>query len=894
MTEYTIKPPPADAASAAESYTVGPPPQQEKTYYNEAGQPFTLSGRPPASPSQPPPAERLRESWSDEPGVYYGQTLPFGKREATGQIFLAYPEPIRSLVRGTADLLAGAGGELPYGQDISDEAKGALAAMEMSRGARGPSGPSGVLTWQRPPSDPKMSVGGVLAKPAQVALGWAFDIDRSKLAKSAELAEQGYHVAPSAYAPGAVRAQRWVDLSRILQQDPMRKGAERMAVTGMQGTFERSGMSPAAAVAERSRLASIESPDLESAGVAIKAEATREAGDKQAQLRLQIDNIQRGSEAQGARAVGERSKQLRDLVARAGAADTEVTGKLTDGWNAVQKIRDLADPRDLAPIMARKVQDLRDTVTQHAEARYAAADAAAGNATFDAKQLRPAARMFLEQLPDDLRRNMPGMVTAIGEFVKGKDTALTFGQARYLRSQLRDLGYLDNEKLSPSFRRGPYRYFAGQLNELIHSAETPALKEATGLLDSADAFYSKEMARFRDHAVQSLVDNMKAGLPPDPVAVSRQVIQAGDRNSLRLKEILNIAGPDASQQIRSADLDDILRMSKAPLSGEIDPGMLLHEVDHRDRNGTLALLWGPEAKEIVTLTQRLAARAGALPIDMLPHDDFRTFLQRANILSSEIDRLAKINPAKMMEAAVREGDRQVKELETGAAEAQKSDVLAGFANPQLMAARAAEELLSPNNLPRLREAVQRWGDNSEAVRRLRLVALEKVFAPLAKKDDPLKALEMLEGMPRAQQDILFPGGMGDDIKTLFSNLRLMYGRTVQAMPGFATGAILDKDLKGFLKRAIPIEIRAWVVSHPATVKTIAGLMNAGSRYQEQGREMLRDQLARWYLAGQLAEQGIEPGNEERQLRPPAAPPQNGTWRDRASAPARTGGWRLRQ
>ena len=875
MAEYTIDPPGKPAPSDS-SYRIEPPAPK---------------------PREPTFPERVRESWADEPGVYYGQVLPLARREATGETFLAFPEPIRSLVRGTADLLAGAGGELPYGQDLSEEAKGALAALEMSRGARGPSGPSGVLTWQRPAGTPKLSIGGAIARPVQSALGWAFDIDRSKLAQAAGLAEEGYHVAPSAYAPGAVRAQRWVDLSRLLRQDPLRKGAERMATEGMQQTFERSGMTPEAATAERSRLAAIEKPDVERAGTAIKSAAVREAAEQKGLLQQQIKQVQRQQELAGERDIFQHNQLVQGLTTRLTAATAKVDGVLSEGWKKVQQIRDLSDPTDLAPIMAKRVQDLRDTVTAHAEQMYEAADAAAGGATFDARQLRPAARMFLDQLPDDLRRNMPGMVNAIGAFVENNaDANLTFGQAHYLRSQLRDLGYLDNEKLSPSFRRGPYRYFSGQLNELIHTAETPELKQAAGLLDKADSFYSKEMARFRDHAVQSLVDNMKAGIAPDPVAVSRQIIQAGDRNAARLKEILGIAGPEASRQIRSADLDDIIAMARAPMSGEIDPARLLHEVDHRVRNGTLPLLWGPEAKEILTLTQRLAARSGDIPIEMLPHDDFRTFLQRANILSSEVDRLAKIDPAKMMEAAIKEGDRQVKELEAGAAERQKVDVLSSFTNPQLMAARAAEELLDTNNLPRLREAVKRWGDDSEAVRRLRLVALEKVFAPLAKKDDPLKALEILEGMPKGQQDILFPGGMGDDIKTLFANLRLMYGRTVQGMPAFATGAILDKDLKGFLKKAIPIEIRAWVVTHPATVKTIAGLMNAGSRYRAQGREMLRDQLARWYLAGQLAEQGVEPGAEERQLeqrRAQPTVPSMGSWRDRAHAPPRTGGWRSR-
>ena len=95
-------------------------------------------------------------------------------------------------------------------------------------------------------------------------------------------------------------------------------------------------------------------------------------------------------------------------------------------------------------------------------------------------------------------------------------------QLRYLRSQLRDLGYIDAEKLSPSFKRGPYKFLSAKVDQIIHDrANDPAVKLAAKFLDSADAYYGKEMARFRDHLVQNLVDNIKSGLPPNPQVIAR-------------------------------------------------------------------------------------------------------------------------------------------------------------------------------------------------------------------------------------------------------------------------------------------------------------------------------------------------------------------------------------
>lgn len=871
--------------------------------------------------------QRVAEYWRDEPGVYYGQgPFSFFKvDEGTGETSLSFPEWFRSTIRGTAELIGAAGGELPYGGDLSDDAKATVFQMmtgprpfrKLSEGAapeqtmQSP-GPSGIApSWQRearPP--PRLSVGGAVGlatKPLQKGLVFAWDIDKDALTQAVEMANQGYRVAPSAYAPGFARGQRWVDLSVGLKADPLKRSAERLATTGMQQTIERAGYSPQDAAALRARAAAVESPDIEPAGQAIKSVAEAEAQQRVGELQTKINEIRASARLSGEKNVAQHQRQVAAVQQDLTRHQEAIQRQIDADWQKVGRIRNVADPANLAQVMADQVRSIRTRVSGYAAGIYDAADAVGGDALANVGDSRvaAAAQQFVEELPEDLRRNNPSLIKAVNNFLNTTEPRakgdlvippgrMTFGELRYLRTQLRDLGYLDNEKLSPSFKRGPYQHLAGIVDELIHSEDNqPQIRQAAQILDKADAYYAKEMARFQDHVVQSMVDNVRAGLPPDPVVISRQIMQGGANQGARLKDILNIAGPTGTDQIRSADLSDMLETSKFEMSEDLDPKRLLTEVDHRFRNGTLPLLYGPDgAREIMTLTKRLAARSGHFPLESLEQGDFRTLLQQANVVSDEVDRLAKVNPIKMMEAAVNEGKTRIKEATTGFKEAKRADILGHYANPQMMAAAAAEELLDAKNLPRLREAITRWGENSEPVRRLRLVALERIVSPLARRDDPYKVLTTLEGMSREQQTLLFPGGMADDIKRVAGQLRLMYGKTVPGMPGFATGAILDLPLNRYIQKLIGYETLAFMVTSPQFVRTIGALFRAGGRSAVQGRDLLRDRFGRWMTASFLLGQAPE---EQQQAPAPALPQATPSWQQRLlqPRPSGPGGWRSR-
>lgn len=839
--------------------------------------PWKKYGRVPTPQSKPePPAnpsflDRLRAG---------GTELP---PEAAAMRPTATPQPapedragVHERLNRSQEIIKGAGGDPRQSPQVRELAKEQAAGVAQNdREAATLIAPyERGLAGLRGPDIGRMTA--AVTAPVKKALSWIFEIDPEKAATAAEVAKRGQAVAPGGYMK-APRLQRNVDLARSFHYDPMEKGAQETVQAGAQGALEKSGLTPEEATAERARLAKVEKPDPEAAGEAIKGAARADRVAAASELNARIGEVRAGAEATGRKAQEAHARDLATNKAILARTEKEIDQELEAGWKKVQAIREIRDPKLLSEAMAGTVQAMRRRVMDQAESRYALADRFAGGEKIPVTGARVVAKDFIEQLPEDLQRNMPALMKTLSEMETGE---MTFGQLHYLRSQLRDLGYLDNEKLPPSFRRGPFKHLANVVDHIIHDQkDNPALSLAAKALDSADAYYAKEMARFKDATVQGFVDNLKAGMPPDPVAIARQVVQAGANHSSRLREILNIAGPKVAEKIRSADYDDILRMSRHPLSGEIDTKELLAQVEARRKNGTLDLLWGKEAaRTIEREVRKLAARAGDIPIERLPPDQFAAALTQANALGDRIKELAKVNPVKMMEDALKEGQNQAKALTKGFKEAQKEDILGGLANPKVMATHAAEQLLKTENTPMLEAAIMRWGENSEAVQRLRQFAIEKTLAPVLRGEDPVQLIQHFAGMTRKQIDLLFPKGMADDLIQMVKELKTMYGDKPRTVPAFAAGEILDQDLKkGGLRQYYRITM-AWAVTHPTFVRSMAAMVKQGGVYREEAKRELDSLVARLFFASYASEGGWQ---EEEQA--PVAKPQS--WRD---LPKRTG------
>lgn len=75
------------------------------------------------------PMMKLNDYFIDQPNTTYGNILPFAKNDSTGETSMAWPEVVRSPMRGLAEMMAGTAGELPQGQNLSPDAIQALTMI---------------------------------------------------------------------------------------------------------------------------------------------------------------------------------------------------------------------------------------------------------------------------------------------------------------------------------------------------------------------------------------------------------------------------------------------------------------------------------------------------------------------------------------------------------------------------------------------------------------------------------------------------------------------------------------------------------------------------------------------------------------------------------------------
>ncbi len=76
--------------------------------------------------------QKMYEYFSNKPNTTYGSILPFSKNLATGQTNIDFPEPVRSLGRGVAEMMSASAGELPVsmmGGSLSEDALGVVGSM---------------------------------------------------------------------------------------------------------------------------------------------------------------------------------------------------------------------------------------------------------------------------------------------------------------------------------------------------------------------------------------------------------------------------------------------------------------------------------------------------------------------------------------------------------------------------------------------------------------------------------------------------------------------------------------------------------------------------------------------------------------------------------------------
>jgi hypothetical protein len=420
---------------------------------------------------------------------------------------------------------------------------------------------------------------------------------------------------------------------------------------------------------------------------------------------------------------------------------------------------------DLWQAIGNKLISLRKAFGERATNMYDAADQAAGGHLPNIEGLPHQAEQFLEQLPPDFQSKYPDIVRKLRDLAGTKDEKgewikepvnPTFGQLHNMRSQMRaNINYSD---LTPGIREGVYKFFAGKVDQILHDVDAvPALREASGLLKQADAFYAENIKLFNANQVKAVMRGLESGEPADPQALYNVVVKSGQTDLT--EKIKEKVGPNLWAGVKAADMTAMLDASKTLVPDVIDGKAFARQVLDRVRNNTLEVVHGKEASQkLIEQAQRIEMLDGRLPIPVRPGDTVTQVIARARQAEELAKAEAKRDPLSALTKEMRkievEGKREAAKL---AAERRK-DPLGFLYNPTTGAAEAVDKILGSEDL--ILAAATRFGEKSPEFEMLRQVWAQRLLTGGMRPGH-----ELAKVSPEVQQ-IMFPGVTLEQARTL--------------------------------------------------------------------------------------------------------------------------------
>jgi hypothetical protein len=338
---------------------------------------------------------------------------------------------------------------------------------------------------------------------------------------------------------------------------------------------------------------------------------------------------------------------------------------------------------------------------------------------------------------------------------------------------------LNNWELSPDLAGSlPKRQFSllrdASDAAFTAAADNPAIAPAIDMLRKADAFYAEGIKKFKNVTINQIVHDVRDGIVPNPVVVANKVLREGQLE--QAQTIKGMVQPSVWERIAGADWESIVGhggSARDPQSGDIIPRRLAAEVADRKASGLLDLTYGSRARDIELYADRVSARGGKLPPEALG-----------------LDRLGR---------TVRELDVSQKRLD----DYLKTNYLAALAKPGPVSDDAVRFVVKPGQTERLEMARAEFGDSSPQMKAIRTQALKELLhSAVARSPTGVGQAISGTGIERAlsqyttrQQEILFPGGLAEDMRQLAREIRGMF-------PGMARGDMLTgAQIAGAIKNA---------------------------------------------------------------------------------------------
>ncbi len=687
---------------------------------------------------------------------------------------------------------------------------------------------------------------------------WALGADQTELLRAAQLAEHGVYVPMEAYAQNSPMISLVRTWAKKYGHDPVAKAATPYYENRAGKVLEQLGI-PKDEVGKLTEPTSAVS--YEKTGEALIKKAKEKLAQEDAAFDAYVTSRhgQMAGRMEGAEA--EHAKQIESLNKAATEARDSAQQLIDHGWKGVNETEDKmwaaaklgTQPGDLARDFAKRVWDLRRSISRRARLMYSKAESVAGGGQIDVSKFVGTAKQFLDQLPEELQKTYPSLVRTLSEM---ENRSLTFGEARSLRTELRDIA--NHEDLTSNFKNGIYKKLSGEINAAIHApGNQPKVKDAVKLLDEADRFYADNLARFKDQKVRSIAKQVRAGMPPDPEEMAKVVLQGGNRE--RAEELKRIVGPEVWGATVAADIRGMMKQSQSLIPGQVDFNRFIDQVKQRMWSGTFDSY--PADIQAMLKTQALRAEKNIHPerldVASLPNDDFKTFMQRAEDMEKKATELSKINPVETLQSELKKMNEEFKAQQSATGEARDADQLNFLTNPTATASKSAQKIVRNPDL--LKSALLRFDADGPEIQILRQTAVRDILTMDLEKEGGKKLAERLreEGMTEEVQKRLFPNGMDKDVLQLAEDMKFIFREDGDLGASFsATSQVTNPSagLPGPLKRAagkIPTFMVRMIrekqlgqlvnlMTRPETVKWLAKGLRDSPEAREAVRRSVRD------------------------------------------------------
>jgi len=473
----------------------------------------------------------------------------------------------------------------------------------------------------------------------------------------------------------------------------------------------------------------------------------------------------------------------------------------------VQKSDDLAGGKPLVPIKHLVEEATRIAGMNFQSQAPAMAKEAAG---MTERKLTPADKLLKELGIEPPRPDDHGMVTFTDAHRMMRQLVEKAGSGpikNVLQQDLTDMA----EALSMSIKQ---------------ASKNPAAKPAVASLNKAFSTYDKGIKKFEDSTVKWLYNLTNKGIMPDPEVVASKILANGSAE--RITTVKRLIGAENWKKVVGADYRNLMAGARDQF-GNIDGVKLLAQLN--SRGATLDTVYGKTAGELRELARVMAARDGRLPVDELSPSNVKLTLEH------------------------------LKQEEKAHNQFMKENALSDLINPKKNPEDVYEWLAKPNNYKELGKAVKLLGPGHPALEGVRRAALKNILTNVkmnvAESGRTAEALtNAIKKYSPEQQQLLFPGGLSDDIKLLGKETeKLMGDLNDNAKASFSAGAVLATPFVARVPMQLGIAAYQVILSQPKMIKYLAlGLRSKNTFVRLQTKQTLKTLITYGFLpSGQMDE-----------------------------------------